>query len=397
MKQIHAIGLFISMTGLILFQSCREDDDKVPNQPGFIVKTPENLTIEAGETFELNVPEQEGVIEYTWTVPESLEIVEGQGSEKITVKAWNQGGSINEKSISVVARNKQGESRVRFYYKEIIVLTPPPTLEKYTTKRYGAKTWMTENLDEKAENSMLGRYYNNDDALGAIYGRLYTWDEAVTGIPQCTPEQNPLKWGSSGIDDAGNPYTIDGSVQSFNIQIQGVCPEGWHIPNAYDWYDLLVAIKNEYNVPGTTLNDVANNMEGYIIAWERDNGFTTGLNLTNWGFVGAYLKGSSPSSSGGLWNGGTTFSYGGNSVFPNSSTYPLYLDERIRIGFNILPGGQWTGSAYNNIGAYSYHWSTYIPAESKPWRFTLASGNVNFSNAAEKSTNGFHVRCVANY
>jgi uncharacterized protein (TIGR02145 family) len=42
------------------------------------------------------------------------------------------------------------------------------------------KVWMTKNLDITTLNEeTIGTYYNNDPEMGALYGRLYTWDEAV--------------------------------------------------------------------------------------------------------------------------------------------------------------------------------------------------------------------------
>ena len=399
MKQKIFICLFF-LAFSSMFLSCQKDKIEV-EQPDFITTTlPITGTVEGGSIFELSVPPDETVETYEWTVPPLLEIIEGQGTYKITVKASIEGGVIPEKSITVVARRSGVASYPRIYYKEISILLPPPSLEDYETKRYGSKTWMVANLNYSGESGNLGRVYNDDPEKAETYGRLYTWYEAMTGIPNATAAENPYKWGTSGIDDAGNPYTLDGSpAGSFNIQIQGACPEGWHIPNAYDWYDLIVAVKAEYNVSGNTLSDIASSKEGYIIAWDRDNVFS-GLNLTNWGVIGPYFKGSSPQSEGGLWQGGTTFNYGGNSIFPGGS-YPLYLNESANVGFNILPGGRWNEGSriYQQDGLYSYHWSAYLlnASNNYPLRFTIGSGNANFSNAGEAPLNGLSVRCVANY
>ncbi len=273
-------------------------------------------------------------------------------------------------------------------------------LEGYRTKLYGGKLWMIENLNEAGEDGNLGYAYS-DPAKTDRYGRLYTWNEAMTGIPKATNAQNPYTWNSSGIDDAGNPYIIDGSyTNSYNIQVQGACPAGWHVPNMNDWYDLVVAIKQEYNIPGSTLANVASSMDGYIIGNGRETGILPGLVLTTWGIVAPYLKGSSPTSVGGLWQGGTTFSYAGNATFPNSTQYPLYKELSAEIEFNILPGGRrTTAGVFEQDGLYSYHWIAYRPTASpnNPLRITIGSANVNFSNAAANPLDGLCLRCVANY
>jgi len=401
-KRRYAVLFLLAVVSVLIYTACNKDEQESLEQPDFIRTTlSATLTVEGGEAFDLSVPQDASIEAYEWTVPDLLTIVEGQGSYKITVKAAEDGGIIPERSISVIGKRAGKASFPRIFYQQITILTPPPTLEGYTTKRYGSKVWMTQNLNEAGENGDLGWAYNNDPQKADIYGRLYTWHEAMTGIPHATAEQNPYQWGSEGVDDAGKPYVLDGSPSgSFNIQIQGACPMGWHVPNVYDWYDLMVAIKSEYQVPGNSLNDVANSKEGYIIAWDRDNGFTAGLNLTNWGVVGPYLKAGRPIAEGGLWQGGTTFHYGGNSIFPDAD-YPLYVTEAGNIAFDILPSGRWNGSkqAFEQEGLYSYHWTAYLKesANHYPLRLTVASGNANFSNGEETPVNGLCLRCVLNY
>lgn len=281
------------------------------------------------------------------------------------------------------------------------------TLEGYQVKRYGTKMWMIENLHETGADNNLG-YAFSDPAKTALYGRLYTWNEAMTGISKATNAQNPYTWGSSGTDDAGNPYIMDGTAaNSFNIQIQGACPDGWHVPNMNDWYDLVAAIKQEYNIPGNTLSDIANTKEGYIIRTARTTGLLPAPALTTWGFVGAYLRGSSPKSDDGLWNNGDredgwAFYYGGNvSLGFAAGNYPLYKTLSAEIGFNILPGGRRTSAGtFEHEGQYSYHWTAFRLASDgskNPLRMTIGSNNANFSNAAANPMDAMCLRCVANY
>ena len=53
--------------------------------------------------------------------------------------------------------------------------------------------------------------YENSDYYASVYGLLYTWDAAMNGTP------------------AGN--AVPGEVQ-------GVCPEGWHLPGLAEWETL---------------------------------------------------------------------------------------------------------------------------------------------------------------
>lgn len=81
---------------------------------------------------------------------------------------------------------------------------------RYTTKKYGQTTWMTENLRVKQDKSgnPITFYFPNDDAGNEKdYGLLYDYPTACE-----------------------------------------VCPEGWHLPNNQDWVSLFELEKT--NVSG---------------------------------------------------------------------------------------------------------------------------------------------------
>jgi uncharacterized protein (TIGR02145 family) len=79
--------------------------------------------------------------------------------------------------------------------------TPIPHVENQTT-------WFELEKDEKAYC-----YYNNDEEFGDPYGALYTWAAAMNGAESST------------------------SVPS---GVQGVCPDGWHIPSDDEWKQLEI-------------------------------------------------------------------------------------------------------------------------------------------------------------
>ena len=76
----------------------------------------------------------------------------------------------------------------------------------YRTVKIGEQVWMAENLKYKGD--FTSYCYENDDENCEKYGRLYTWAAAVG----CT--EKPCDIGSN---------------------VQGICPEGWRVPNLDDF------------------------------------------------------------------------------------------------------------------------------------------------------------------
>ena len=98
----------------------------------------------------------------------------------------------------------------------------------YKTVAIDSQTWMAENLNYEVENSFC---YNNSVDSCAKYGRLYTWAAAV-GMS----EEKCGKGNECGLAES----------------IRGVCPEGWHLPDKYEWQKLYSTIeRNPYAMQAT--------------------------------------------------------------------------------------------------------------------------------------------------
>jgi uncharacterized protein (TIGR02145 family) len=90
----------------------------------------------------------------------------------------------------------------------------------YKTVTIGNQTWMAENLKYFVDGSKL----LDDEPLNEdIYGRLYTWEQVMNG--EEASNENP-----SGV--------------------QGIAPDGWHIPSDTEWFELLYFL-------GATFDDYA--------------------------------------------------------------------------------------------------------------------------------------------
>lgn len=93
--------------------------------------------------------------------------------------------------------------------------------QKYRVVTIGSQTWMAENLNFKTEKSHC---YNDVDSNCTKYGRLYTWADAMdsAGVFSSTGK-------GCGFDTVCFPTE----------PIRGICPEGWHFPDAMEWYTLI--------------------------------------------------------------------------------------------------------------------------------------------------------------
>lgn len=142
-------------------------------------------------------------------------------------------------------------------------------LYKITT--IGSQTWMAENLNTtEITYSQYSYCYDDKEENCDKYGRLYYWSTAVDKeIHQCGYEK-----------DCNLP---DGNIQ-------GICPEGWHLPSRDEWETLLDVVQcsdwetDQYNNKSCVGSSVLkseewdNSSDNYdfsvIAAGLRDNSWT---------------------------------------------------------------------------------------------------------------------------
>ncbi len=188
--------------------------------------------------------------------------------------------------------------------------------QTYNTVQIGNQCWMKENLNvgkkiwgglDQHDNDTIEKYcYNNDPLLCDVYGGLYQWAEAMD-------------------------YTE-------NQQVQGICPEGWHIPSISEWEILA-------------------------------------------------------SYSGGPFSGGKHLKEAGNEHW--NSMYNVTSDNST--GFTALPGGQFRHSEYfDYLGMYGNFWSSTKKEFPFRWLEVLTYEDSTVERLDGTYIYGYSVRCLSN-
>jgi len=228
----------------------------------------------------------------------------------------------------------------------------------YKTVTIGEQVWMAENLaylpsvSLPSSGSYGSPYYyvydynttNVADAKATInyqtYGVLYNWPAAMNGAS------------ASNANPSG---------------VQGVCPEGWHLPSDEEWTQLETYLaRNGYQYDGST--DVAN-----------IGGLCPHLNIA------AALVANIG------WESSTNEGAAGNTDYP---------EYRNKSGFSALPGGYrgYDGKFYS-IGIYGCWWCTTFGRTLSGRTYPLSqrlyynSSDLN-RRVFDEYNEGFSVRCL---
>jgi len=173
----------------------------------------------------------------------------------------------------------------------------------YNTVQIGSQCWMKENLRttryEDGDSIPAGTYYSSTEP--------YYYDYSSTSIP--LPERGYLyNW----------PAVMHGESPSNTAPsgVQGICPEGWHVPSDAEWEVLTSYVSSQPDY-------VCGGAPGYI---------AKALSSKSWW-----------SSYNGACNPGD------QSVNPNDVT-----------GFAAVPAGSYWSYGYDDIGKYASFWSSTV-------------------------------------
>ena len=101
----------------------------------------------------------------------------------------------------------------------------------YKTVKIGNQVWMAENLnydDSVKTPSLKGNSwcYDKDPKKCNVAGRLYSWAAAIDSV----------KFLNAGMKCG------DYTTCPFLKKVQGICPDGWHLPDTTEWNALMDAV-----------------------------------------------------------------------------------------------------------------------------------------------------------
>ena len=163
----------------------------------------------------------------------------------------------------------------------------------YKTVKIGEQTWMAENLnyDPGQGGSGDAKYewswcYDNEPKNCDVAGRLYTWAAAIDSIKMANDADDPRNCGM-GKGSFGC---------TFWTAVQGICPDGWHLPSTREWNNLNASI----GVTGEELKSQTGwyndgdgtNVTGFSAipaGWYRNGVFgNAGIITYFWGSYGSY-------------------------------------------------------------------------------------------------------------
>ena len=205
---------------------------------------------------------------FVTAIIKDLILASSSSSSKIVIQSSSEGTGDSKPSSSsenVILSSSEGSSNItresylnpEIEYDSIVDARDG---QIYKTVKIGNQVWMAQNLnyaDSVQMPSLKGKSwcYNNDPEKCAIGGRLYTWAAAIDSVKLATDKDNPV--------DCGN-----GTLCGLIGPLQGVCPDGWHLPSQKEWDDVRKA------VAGNVAQDKSSKFFKTKIGWAADNNGT---------------------------------------------------------------------------------------------------------------------------
>jgi uncharacterized protein (TIGR02145 family) len=308
MKKTILLMILVLSIGALIFSSCEETEEESNTAPVAKFEA-DKTTITEGESIQFTDQSTNEPTSWSWdfgdgstsTSQNPSHTYSSAGTYTVELTATNDYGSDTEtKTDYITVESGGGECPSSF--------TDSRDGQTYSAVQIGNQCWMAENLNYDQDSHGNDWCYDNNSSNCDTYGRLYDWAALMQGAS------------SSSSNPSG---------------VQGVCPDGWHVPSDDEWTEL----------------------ENYV----SNDGHS--------GSEGTALK----STSGWYGNGNGTDDY----------------------GFSGLPGGNRSNYGYfYDIGDYGYWWSATENGTDDAWYRSLGYFYEYFYRSNNDKGYGHSVRCL---
>jgi uncharacterized protein (TIGR02145 family) len=201
MKKRHLLPL------LFIFASCSNDNTTVHEVDLGQTTSDQEISSSSEEAIESSSSEEAATIE--------------SSSDALPESSAEQTESSSEAPESSAAETPESSSseRVVINFDSLPSFIDARDSQSYKYVTIGEQVWMAENLRFRKGFDSLGRIndwcFNNEDSLCAEYGALYSWSGAMNVHEKFKTERLWRK----------RP----------DAPVQGICPEGWHLPTTKDF------------------------------------------------------------------------------------------------------------------------------------------------------------------
>lgn len=295
---------------------------------------------------------------YAFTAPEELP----EGELVITLTAVGDQGAEATQQVTITHKKPQQDTP-----------TPTPTPEEgtmvdsrdgksYRTVTIGEQTWMAENL------AYLPAVYPGADAANSgTAKRYFVLFYEGTDVGEAKQTQEYADYGVLYNWFAANDTESKSGASESAVPsgVQGVCPEGWHLPSKAEWQQLEAYVSSQ-------IEDV----EGDF--WMDDWGemhSTEGLKNV-WSALTAV----------GMWDESLA-----------TDTYPdLAYGPRDTFGFSVIPAGFcWQTGTFEYRKSETGFWMTdYQQYGGGCVEFRNLQYSISFTKTGYQDRRGYSVRCV---
>jgi len=345
MKRLTIFPLFLIITTLFIFSGCEQEEEENSKPTCSITNPKEGASISRDTTVTISVEaeDEDGKIE------EVRFYVDSAGIGSTDSFPYNYEWKINDVSagthiIKVEAIDEEGASGKDTIQITVVELNRGTFVDQRDGQEYewlkiGDQVWMAENLKYLPSVVGIGTSSNTDP-----YYYVYGYDG--TSVSEAKATEN---YDTYGVLYNWNAVMQGESSSNTNPSgVQGVCPDGWHVPSDEEWKELEMQLGMSQS--------------------EADNRGYRGTN-----------EGSKLAGNASLWYDGVLEN---NSRFGSS-------------GFTALPGGVLTTNGnFGYIGDYGYWWSSTENSSTNVWHRKLGYLDSSVIRDDFYKGHGFSVRCV---